>query len=214
MSANTLASYTTFTAADRAGTLTATPTATYLGAKDTMTQVLAVTAFGANMEIRAGETVTVVAASGAVNRLNLSTRQPVVNAAGAAILWTGTVTTAVTLNGSGAGNITVTGPMLNETDGQYNTVSQPALSGDVINLSGAASTLIQPSLFWHPDAFTVASVPIKKLQSVDTVATTKDGLQFRVSKGSDFLANSQKVRIDFRPAYGVMNPFFAGQLHG
>ena len=214
MSANTLASYTTFTAADRAGTLTATPTATYLGAKDTMTQVLAVTAFGANMEVRAGETVTIVAGIGAINRLNLSTRQPIVNAAGAAILWTGTVTTAVTLNGSGAGNITVTGPMLNETDGQYNTVSQPALSGDVINLSGAASTLIQPSLFWHPDAFTVASVPIKKLQSVDTVATTKDGLQFRVSKGSDFLANSQKVRIDFRPAYGVMNPFFAGQLHG
>jgi hypothetical protein len=60
----------------------------------------------------------------------------------------------------------------------------------------------------------VGSVPIKKLHSTDTVATTEDGLQFRVSKGSDFLANEQKIRFDFRPAYGVMNPFFAGQGWG
>jgi hypothetical protein len=84
----------------------------------------------------------------------------------------------------------------------------------VTTLAGAASTLIQPALFWHRDAFAVASVPIKKLQSVDTVATTSSGLQFRVSKGSDFIKNQQKVRVDFRPAYGVMNPFFAGQLFG
>ena len=28
------------------------------------------------------------------------------------------------------------------------------------------------------------------------------------------IGNEQKVRVDFRPAYGVMNPFFAGQGHG
>ena len=127
---------------------------------------------------------------------------------------TGTVTTAVTLDGSGAGNLTVTGPAIFEASGQYNTVSQSPLSGDVVTLSGAASTLIQPNLFWHKQAFSVGSVPIKKLHSTDTVATTEDGLQFRVSKGVGFLENEQKVRIDFRPAYGVMNPFFAGQLFG
>lgn len=213
-SSNSLASFTTFSDADRAGTLTAAPTATYLGAKDSMTQSLAVTAFGANTVVAAGETVTVTAASGAVNRLNLSTRQEVIDASGAAILWTGTVTEAVTLGASGEGTLVVTGPAIFESGGQYNTVSQAIANGDVITLSGAASTLIQPSLFWHPDAFAVASVPIKKLHSTDTVATTKDGLQFRVSKGSSFLENEQKVRIDFRPAYGVMNPFFAGQLFG
>ena len=214
MSANTLGTHTTFSDADRAGTLTATPLGTYVGAKDSMTQTLAVTAFGANTVVAAGETVTITAASGAINRLNLATRQTIVNAAGDAIVWTGTVTEAVTLGASGEGDLIVTGPMINESLGQYNTVSQPALSGDVITLAGAASTLIQPGLFWHRDAFTVASVPIKKLHSVDTLATTEDGLQFRVSKGSDWTKNEQMVRIDFRPAYGVMNPFFAGQLFG
>ena len=214
MTATTLGSYTTGTGADRAGTLTATPTVTYVGAKDTMTQVLAVTALQANLVVAAGETVTITAAAGAINRLNLSTREQIVDETGAAILWTGTVTEEVTLDGSGAGNLTVTGPAIFEAAGQYNTVSQSPLSGDVITLSGAADTLIQPNLFWHKQAFSVGSVPIKKLHSTDTVATTVDGLQFRVSKGVGFLENEQKVRIDFRPAYGVMNPFFAGQLYG
>lgn len=214
LAANTLSSHTTGTGADRAGTLTAAPTATYLAAKDTMTQTLAVTAFQANLVVAAGETVTVTAAAGAVNRLNLSTREAIVDASGAAILWTGTVTAAVTLGASGEGNLVVTGPAIFETDGQFNTVSQAIANGDVITLAGAATTLIQPALFWHRDAFTVTSVPIKRLHSTDTIFTTKDGLQLRVSKGVGFLENEQKVRIDFRPAYGVMNPFFAGQLFG
>lgn len=214
MAANTLSTYTTGTGADRAGTLTAAPTATYLAAKDTMTQTLAVTAFQANLVVAAGETVTVTAAAGAVNRLNLSTRKPVIDASGAAILWTGTVTAEVTLGASGEGNLVVTGPAIFEANGQYNTVSQAIANGDVITLSGAADTLIQPALFWHKQAFSVASVPMKRLHSTDTIATTQDGLQFRVSKGTNFLENEQLVRIDFRPAYGVMNPFFAGQMYG
>jgi hypothetical protein len=214
MTATTLSSYTTDSPADRAGTLSANPDVTYLTAKDTMTQSLAVTGFGANLQVKAGETVTITAASGAVNRLNLSTREQIVDETGAAVLWTGTVTADVTLDGSGAGTLVVTGPAIFEAAGQYNTVSQAPLSGDVINLSGAADTLIQPNLFWHKQAFSIGSVPLKKLHSTDTVATTEDGLQFRVSKGVSFRENKQIVRVDFRPAYGVMNPFFAGQLFG
>ena len=210
MSANTLASYTTFSAADRAGTLTATPTATYLGAKDTMTQVLAVTALGANLEVRAGETVTITGR----NRLNLSTRETMIDETGAAVVWTATVTETVTLSAGGAGNLTLTGPAIFEANGQYNTVSSAIADSDVITLGGAASTIIQPNLFWHKQAFTCASVPIKKLQATDTVATTEDGLQFRVTKDSSFLENKNQIRVDFRPAYGVMNPFFAGQGFG
>lgn len=214
LTATTLATYTTDSEADRAGVVDATPSGSYLIAKDTMTMDIAVASFGIDLEIRAGETVTVTAAAGAVNRLNLSTRQPIVNAAGAAIVWSGTVTTAVTLDGSGEGTINVSGAAISESDGQYDTVTQPILITDVLTLGGAASTLIQPNLFWHKQAFTVASVPIKKLHSTDTTAVTEDGLAFRVSKGVGFLENQQKVRIDFRPAYGVMNPFFAGQAFG
>ena len=53
-----------------------------------------------------------------------------------------------------------------------------------------------------------------ELKATDTVATTEDGLQFRVTRDSDFTKNQNKVRSDFRPAYGVMNPFFAGQGFG
>ncbi|MCK5444963.1 MAG: hypothetical protein KAI73_05020 [Rhodospirillaceae bacterium] len=210
LTATTLASYTTGTGADRAGTLTAAPTPTYVAAKDTMTQVLAVTAFQANLVVAAGETITVAGSS----RLNLNTRELVLDDAGAVIPWTGTVTETVTLGASGEGNITVTGPGIFEATGAYNTVNAALANGAVVTLSGAAVTTYQPNLFWHKQAFSIGSVPIKKLHSTDTVATTEDGLQFRVSKGVGFLENEQKVRFDFRPAYGVMNPFFAGQGFG
>jgi hypothetical protein len=210
MTSTALASYTTGTGADRAGTLSGTPTPTYLAAKDTMTQSIAVTAFQANLVVAAGETITITGR----NRLNLSTRKVIVDETGAEILFSGTVTAEVTLGGSGEGTLVITGPGVFEATGAYNTVDSALTSGDVVTLGGAAATVIQPNLFWHKQAFSIGSVPIKKLHSTDTVATTSDGLQFRVSKGSDFLANEQKVRIDFRPAYSVLNPFFAGQGFG
>ncbi len=211
MTATTLASYRTGDqGSDRAGTVVGTPVATYLAAKDTMTQVIGVTAFEADLEIAAGETVTIVGPS----RLNLSTRKPIIDETGSQVSWTATVTEAVTLSAGGAGNLVVTGPCIFESSGQYNTADIAIVAGAVITLGGAEDTIIQPNLFWHKQAFTVTSVPIKKLHSTDTVATTEDGLQLRVSKGVGFLENEQKVRIDFRPAYGVLNPFFAGQGFG
>jgi hypothetical protein len=210
MTATTLASFTTGSGADRAGTVATNPDVTYVTAKDTMTQSIAITGFQANLAIAAGEPVRITGR----NRLNLSTRQPILDASGAAVIWSGVVTTGVTLNGSGQGTITVAGPAIFESGGQYNTTATAVVSGDVISLGGAALTTIQPNLFWHPQAFSIGSVPIKKLYSTDTIATTEDGLQFRVSKGTDFLANKQIVRFDFRPAYACLNPFFAGQGYG
>lgn len=210
MTATTLGTYTTGTGADRAGTLSATPTATYLAAKDSMTQTIAVTGFQANLVVAAGETITVTGR----NRLNLSTREQFLDAAGAAVLFSGTVTAAVTLNGSGAGSLVITGPGIFESGGAYNTVATALASGDVVTLGGAATTVIQPNLFWHKDAFTIASVPMERLSAQDTFFKTKDGLQVRCSQGSDILANKQIIRFDIRPAFGVMNPFFAGKVFG
>ena len=210
MTATTLPSYTTDSAADRAGTLTAAPTLTYVGAKDTMTQVLAVTAFGADLEVRAGETITIAGRY----RVNLSTRKVVLDASGNKVLWSATVTTAVTLSGAGAGNITVTGPAIWETAGAFNTTTDAVANGDVVTLLGAASTTYQPNLFWHKNAFSIGSVPIKKLFSTDTVAKTKDGMSLRVSKYADGDANSQTIRFDLHPAFAVLDPFFAGKGFG
>jgi len=211
MSATTLSTYTTGSGSDRVGAIVSNaPTPTYSAARDTMTQSIQVTGFQANLLVAAGETLTVTGR----NRLNLSTRKVILDETGATILFSGTVTAATTLNGSGVGTLIITGPAIFEATGAYNTVDSALAIGDVVTLGGAASKVIQPNMFWNKQAFSVGSVPMKKLYSTDTVATTEDGLQFRISRGASFLANEQKVRIDFRPAYGVMNPFFAGQGFG
>ena len=214
MSSNALPSYTTGTlsaGANRAGTLSGTPDGTYATNKDTMTQSLAITGFGAGSDtIKAGEIVEITGR----NRLSLSTREAFTNATGAQILWSGIVTADVTLSG-GAGTIVVAGPGINEANGQYNTVDSAITSGDVITIiNPAASAVTQPNMFYHKQAYGIGSVPLKKLFATDTIATTSDGMQIRVTKYSDGDANKQKIRFDLLPAYAVFNPFFAGQGFG
>ncbi len=210
LTSTALASLTTATTGDRVGALSADPDVTYVTAKDTMTQALVVENFGTfTGTVFAGEVVQITGR----NRLNLSTRQPIVNGAGANVLFTGVVTADASLT-TGAGTLIVSGPAIFEAGGSYNTTDTAVVDTDVVTILGTDATLYQPNLFWHKEAFSIGSVGIKKLHSTDTVATTEDGLQFRVSKGSNFTTNTQQVRIDFRPAYSVLNPFFAGQAWG
>ena len=127
---------------------------------------------------------------------------------GSQILLNGTVTAAVTLDGSGAGNVVITGPAVFEAAGAYNTVTSALTSGDVVTLDGAASKLIQPNLFFHKEAFGIGSVPIPKLYSTDTIATTEDGMQIRVSRGASFRENKNIFRLDFLPPYATLQPYF------
>jgi hypothetical protein len=210
LTSNAMTNYTTGTGADRAGTLSATPDGTYVTAKDTMTQALAVTAFQANLVVAAGETIEV---SGRY-RLNVATREVVVDATGARITWRATVTEEVTLNGSGAGTLIVAACAINEANGQYNNVDSALTSGDVVTLLGSADTLYQPNLFYHAQAFGMATVSLPKLYSTDTVAQTKDGISVRCSKYSDGDANVQKIRFDILPAFITFNPQFAGNGFG
>jgi hypothetical protein len=210
MSSNALGSYTSGTASDRAGTLAANPTVTYVAAKDTMTQVLSCAGFTGNATFKAGEIIQVTARY----RCSLSTRQPVYDSTGAQILWRAVITEDATSNTAGAVSLTVAGPAIFEATGQYNTTTAALASGDVITVLGAASTNYQPNLFYHRQAYGMGSVKLPKLYSTDTVATTEDGFSIRVSKYADGDANTQKVRFDLLPAYATFNPFFAGQGHG
>lgn len=209
LSATTLASYTLPTTGDLVGAMNGAPDATYLTAKDTMTQTLAVDSFGAFAGVIPAGTVIQVTG---VNRLNLSTRQPIKTAAGATVTWTATVVQDSAAFVAGAGNLVVTGPAIFESGKPYNTVDAAIGAANVVTILGVDATAYQPNLFWHKQAFSIGSVPLKKLHSTDTLATTEDGIQMRISKGSDFLLNTQQVRIDMRPAYAALNPFFAG--HG
>lgn len=210
MTANTLPTYTTPTGADRAGTLSGTPTPTYVAAKDTMQQTLAVTAFQANLVVQAGEIVTVAGRYA----LDKSTRDPIIDDTGAKVLWTGVVTAEVTLGASGEGNLVVAGAAIYEATGAYNTVETALTSGDVITLLGAASTTYQPNLFWHPDAFGLGFVDIPKLATMDNTVVNVNGMSMRIALDGNLIANKEVLRVDILPAYATYNPFMAGKGFG
>jgi hypothetical protein len=205
MTSNALTSYTTGAGGDREGTLASNPDVTYLTHKDTMIQSLAVTGLDTVLPIKAGDIIEITGR----NRINLDTREVVFDESGAAIPWRGTVTADVTLSG-GAGTILVAGAAIFEANGQYNTVDSAPISGDVITVLGSASTVYQPNLFFHEQAFGLGTVNLPKLFSTDTIATSSDGFSLRVSKYADGDANTQKVRFDILPAFATFNPFFAG----
>lgn len=208
LTSNALSSYTSGSTADRAGTLNGAPDATYVTAKDTMQQTLVLADLGTGT-IKAGDQVTIAG----VNRLNVSTREQILGATGAAVLWTGTVIADVTI-ATNAATIVVSGAAIYEANGQYNNVDAAPADGAVVTILGAASTVYQPNLFYSKQAFGLGTVKLPKLYSTDTVATTSDGMSIRVSKYSDGDANTQKIRFDCLPAYACFNPLFAGQGYG
>jgi len=211
MTATTLASYSSGAyGGDLVGTVNGNPDVTYATAKDSMTQSVTVAGIGTFTGTIPAGTVWQVTGR---NRLNLSTRQPVIDGAGANVLWSGVQTADASFT-SGGGTVILSGPAIFESGGAYNTTDTAVVNGDVITLLGAVSTLYQPNLFYHTKAFSIGSVPIQKLYSTDTLATTEDGLQIRISRFADGVTNVQKVRFDLRPAYAVLNPFFAGQGWG
>lgn len=210
MKSNALSTYTSGSLADRAGAVNGVPTATYVAHKDSMIQDIAVDGFGAGADtIKAGEIVEITGKY----HLSLATRKQIIGANGSPIKFRGVVTEDVTLAG-GAGTLKVAGPAINEADGQYNTIDTAIADNDVITVLGAANTVYQPALFYHKQAFGMATVKLPKLDALDTVATTKDGISIRLTKYSDGDKNLHKIRFDILPAYACFNPFFAGQGFG
>ena len=207
---NCLPSRTNGASADRIGALTGAPTATYVAAKDSMTQVWAVTGFSNGATLVPGDILEVTGRY----YVSQGSRQTIFDEAGAPVKFRATVTTGITLGASGEGNVTVTAPAIYEATGQYNSVSSALTTSDVVTVLGATAAVVQPALFYHPQAFAMASVKLPKLFSTDTVAVTEDGISIRVSRYADGDANVQNVRFDLLPAFGTMNPFLAGQGFG
>jgi len=198
-------------AADRTGAINGTPASTYLAAKDKMTVTINVDGLTNGQIYKAGEQISV---STPPNRFNLSTRKLALDAAGAKIPWIGTLTKDTAPVATLATDIEVTGPPIFEANGQYNTVDSVLADGDVVTFRGVANDVVQPNMFFHKQAFGIGSVPMKKLFATDTIGTTEDGMQIRVTRFADGIKNLQRVRFDLRPAYAVLNPFFAGQGFG
>lgn len=209
MTSDALATFTSGASADRVGAIVGTPTATYLAAKDTMTQSINVDGLTANGTIKAGEVVEVTGRY----YLNQSTRNVILDGT-SAVKWRATVTADAAIDGTGAATIIVAGPAIKESTEQYDTIDVGLTAGDVITFLNATETLYQPNMFYHKNAYSIGSVPLPKLSAQDVLMKTKDGLQLRCSRGSSLRENKQIMRIDLLPAFAVLNPFLAGQGFG
>jgi hypothetical protein len=217
VSSNSMANYTEGTlTTDRVGSLSATPTATYLAHKDTMIQTLALENLnalgtGGTSTIKAGEVIEVTGRY----YTHQKTHQTFTGADGNPVKWRATVNADATVSSSGTATITVAGAAIYESGtGQYDNISAALTSGDVVTVLGSGSETHQPNLFYHKDAIGIAFVQLPKLYSTDTVFNTSDGLSIRVSKYSDGDANTQKIRMDLLPAFATMNPFYGGKSFG
>ena len=209
MTSDSLATFTSGASADRVGAINGTPNATYVTAKDTMTQSLVIDGLTANGTVKAGEVIEVTGKY----YLNQSTRQVILNGS-TAVKWRATVTADATISAGGEVTVIVAGPAIKESTQQYDTINAAIADGDVVTFLNATSTLYQPNMFYHKNAYAIGSVPLPKLSAQDVLMKTKDGLQLRCSRGSSLRENKQILRIDLLPAFAVLNPFLAGQGFG
>lgn len=214
LSSNHVPSYQSGASTARTGTISTTPDATYLTHKDTMIQTVTLTGLTASVTnaVRPGDQIRITQALR--SRINLRNRQVIFDRLGNQEPWTWTVVTGGNTNGSGVVTITVTAPAINETNGAYNNINTPIVSGDTFALLGTPNTVYQSALFYHKDAFTLATVDIPKLWDKDTIMKSEEGFSIRMTRYSSGDANTNKVRFDLLPAFGVLEPLFAGNGFG
>ena len=146
---------------------------------------LSVAGFAANQVIAAGQTFTIVG----VNNVYRSTRQSTGR------LFQFVSTTTVTLDGAGAGILTVR-PMYS-TGGYKNMTALPS-NGAVINLSGSAGVTYRQTLLFTENSFTMATLDLPSFtgRGAMTSSTTIDGYRLRVNMGSDVLQDDLINRVD------------------
>jgi hypothetical protein len=193
-------------------TVKSAPVQTYVALKDSYQQNFVLTATGANGKIlKAGTQLTI----GGVNLTHLRNHKAIRGAGGAFIPLTVTVLEDSTFAGDDA-NVKVSGCAIYEAgvEGAYNTVDAAIVPGAVVTITAAPSAPFAPGLAFHEAFFGMGSINLKKLDATDSSFTTKDGLNFRVTRFSDGVGNKHKMRIDFRPTFACLNPFFGEQVYG
>lgn len=213
LSSNHIPTYQAGALAGESGTVSATPNATYATHKDTMIQTLVLTGLTASTAnaLRPGEQI-VVTQSGR-SRVNPHTKDIIFGRAGEQIPYTFTVVEGGGTDATGSVTVTATAAAIHE-DGAYDNISSAIAAGDTFEILGTPNTAYQSALFYHKDAFALATIKLPKLHSKDTIMKSEDGFSIRMTRYSNGDANTNKVRFDLLPAFGVLNPLFAGNGFG
>jgi hypothetical protein len=164
---------------------------------------IAITGAGANATVAIGDVFTVADCYA----VNPQTRE----STGA--LFQFVATAAVTLNGSGAGSITVA-PMYSASNALATVDVLPQTSKAVVFV-GAASTAYPQNLVYHKDAITFATADLLLPQGVDMAArAVHNGISLRVVRQYDINNDRMPCRIDVLYGYSTIRPQMAVRLWG
>ena len=164
---------------------------------------IAITGAGASATVKAGDVFTVAN----VYAVNPQTRDSTGS------LFQFVALADVTLNGSGAGNITVA-PMYSAANALATVNSLPASSAAVTFL-GTASTAYPQNLVYHKDAITFATADLMLPQGVDMASRqVHNGISLRIVRQYDINNDRLPCRIDVLYGYSVIRPQMAVRLWG
>ncbi len=164
---------------------------------------IAITGAGANATVKQGDVFTVAA----TNKVNPQTRETTGS------LFQFVAAADVTLNGSGAGNITVN-PMYSASQALA-TVDALPLSGAAVVFVGAASTAYPQNLIYNKDAFTFATADLLMPQGVDMASRqVHNGISLRIVRQYDINNDRMPCRIDVLYGYSAIRADAATRLWG
>ena len=194
-------------------TVATAPVQTYNANKDSYQQTITITGGTSGKTLAAGQSVVV----GGVNMVHLRNHKKVRGQGGTFIPLTLTVLQSATFDGSGNATVVFSGASIFESGvlGAYNTVDAAIVVGASMTvLESTANEEYSPGLAFHEAFFGMGSIKLPKFDTTDTSFTSKDGLNFRIAKYADARANKHRVRIDFRPTWACLNPFFGEKVYG
>lgn len=197
------------------GTLTVstTPTVTYDAVKDTYQFQLVLAGATASITgfLKAGDQIKFTS----TYWLQQQSKQVLYNGS-APISFTATVLADANSTAGGAVTVTLSGVPIYDAapQQQYNAVSRAVTPGDAVTIIGAASQTMKPNLFYNKFFCGLGTIPLPKLNSIDSAVATYEGFSIRVHKYADGDANVQKMRFDLLPAYVCYNPHMGGQFFG
>jgi len=197
------------------GTLTVstTPTVTYDAVKDTYQFSLTLAGATASVTgfLKAGDQIKFTS----TYWLQQQSKQVLYNGS-APISFTATVLADANSTAGGAVTVTLSGVPIYDAapQQQYNAVNRAVTSGDAVTVIGTAGQTMKPNLFYNKFFCGLGTIPLPKLNSIDSAVATYEGFSIRVHKYADGDANVQKMRFDLLPAYVCYNPHMGGQFFG
>ena len=164
---------------------------------------IAITGAGASATVRQGDVFTVADCFA----VNPQTRESTGS------LFQFVAVADVTLNASGAGNITVA-PMYSADHALATVNALPATSKAVVFV-GAASSQYAQNLVYHKDAITFATADLLLPQGVDMASrAVHNGISLRIVRQYDINNDRMPCRLDVLYGYSVIRPQMGVRLWG